>query len=124
MLVNTRDITENVYKILNKINGLTVTLSQPETTMSFPIAVITPPVENNYPHQQYVIIRITIEAWNDSRYSTMDVFDSIKEIMYENDINLRSSTVIFQDAVTQKYRISGNFECRFNCITNSIERNF
>lgn len=124
MLANLKEITQNLYTKLTEIQGLTVTLTLPEDTAVFPIAVINPPIETGYPHQQHYDLRFNIEAWNNTQYDTMETFDKIKEKLADLGIGLRNSTAIYQDPITKKYRISGNFECRFNCITNVIEQNF
>ena len=124
MLPNTSDITKKIYTILDQIEGLTVTLTMPENTMTFPIAVITPPISTGYMLQQHFNMRFSVEVWNDTQYGTMEIADKIKEKMIENDIGLRSDTSIYQDPITKKYRITCNFECRYNCITNTLEPNF
>lgn len=123
-MLDTGKLTKQVYIWLSGIDGLTVTLEMPEKSMPFPVAVITSPIERGYPHEQHYDLQINVEAWNDTRYSVMRTFDKIKETMALNDIGLRNSTTIYQDPIIKKYRITGSFECRYNCITKTIEPNF
>lgn len=124
MLPNTSDIVKQIYTWLSDIAGLTVTLTIPESKMEFPVAVITPPIETGYMLQQHINMRFTIEVWDETQYNTMAIFDLVRQKMVENDIGYRGNTSIYQDPSTLKYRITGNFECRYNCITNTLERNF
>ena len=51
-------------------------------------------------------------------------FDLVTEKMVSQGIGLRNSTNIYQDPIIRKYRMTGSFECRYNCITGAIEPNF
>ena len=124
MLPSTRNIMEQVHTWLSEIEGLEVTLTLPENTAKFPICVITPPIETGNMIQQYINLRFSVEVWNNTQYTTMDTYDLVKQKLIENDLGLRNNTSIYQDPITQKYRITGNFECRYNCITGVLEPNF
>lgn len=124
MLPSTRKIMEQVHTWLSEIEGLEVTLTLPENTAKFPICVITPPIETGNMIQQHINLRFSVEVWNNTQYTTMDTYDLVKQKLIENDLGLRNNTSIYQDPITQKYRITGNFECRYNCITGVLEPNF
>ena len=124
MLPSTRKIMEQVHTWLSEVEGLEVTLTQPEDTAKFPICVITPPVATGNMHEQYIDLRFSVEVWHNTQYETMDIFDLVTSIMVNNDIGLRNSTNIYQDPIIKKYRITGSFECRYNCITGVLEPNF
>ena len=121
MLPSTRKIMEQIHTWLSEIEGLQVTLTLPEDTATFPVCVITPPTSSGYMHRQYMILSFSVEVWHNTQYLTMDIFDLVTEKMVSQGIGLRNSTNIYQDP---KYRMTGSFECRYNCITGAIEPNF
>ena len=124
MLPSTSEIMKQVHTWLSEIEGLEVTLTLPENTAKFPVCVITPPLETGNMIEQHIDLRFSVEVWNNTQYTTMDTYDLVKSKLIENDLGLRSNTAIYQDPITQKYRITGNFECRYNCITGVLEPNF
>lgn len=124
MLPDIETIVKAVYTELDKIEGLTVSLTLPETTSVFPVAVIAPPIQRGQPHKQYIDMQFTVEVWDDSHYETIAGFGDVVGGMTDLNLGLRNSTPIYQDPITKKFRLSGSFEGRFNCLTGEIERNF
>lgn len=124
MLPSTRKIMEQVHTWLSEIEGLEVTLTLPEETATFPVCVITPPISTGYMHEQHINLRFSVEVWHNTQYLTMDIFDLVTEKMVSQGIGLRNNTNIYQDPIIKKYRMTGSFECRYNCITGAIEPNF
>lgn len=124
MLPSTSEIMKQVHTWLSEIEGLEVTLTLPESTAKFPICVITPPTQTGYMQEQHIDLYFDIEVWHNTQYETMDMIDKVTQVMCENGIGVRNTTNIYQDPITQKYRITGSFECRYNCITGVLEPNF
>ena len=124
MLPRTENLTKEIFTELQKIENLEVSLLLPESSAEFPVCVINPPLIRAYPHKQYAELQFSIEAWHNTRYEVMKVFDNITKKLQDYNLGLRNSTVIYQDPITKKYRLTGSFEGRYNCITDMIEQSF
>ena len=124
MLPKTEELTKEIYGKLKEIEKLEVSLLLPEVSAEFPVCVINPPLIRAKPHRQYADLQFSIEAWHNTRYEVMNVFDNITKKLQDHNLGLRNSTVIYQDPITKKYRLTGSFEGRYNCITDLIEQSF
>ena len=121
--------TENITRqIVRKIAELeefkeSVLLTNPEQAAVFPCCVVLPPLQRPRYRGAAWDMSLTIEAWGDTQYSTMQLFDKIKLKLLELNLQLTNNTPLHRDVITDKWRYGGYFECRYDAIHNAFIQN-
>lgn len=116
----TRYITRLVAQLGN------ITLENPDTEETFPVAVISNPMqsikktENNIPI--YVRFSISIEWWTNSKYESMNLFQETSKLLRQHNLAQIGSPIDLYDQITKKHRYGGRYEVNYNGLTNSLER--
>ncbi len=102
------------------------TLSNPDSSEQFPIAVIGNTMrnilktENNIPI--YSRFSITVEWWANSKYEAMELFDTTNKALREYNYIPIGSPIDIYDEITKKHRYGSRYEVNYNGLTNSLER--
>lgn len=116
----TRYITRLVAQLGN------ITLENPDTEETFPVAVISNPMqsikktENNIPI--YVRFSISIEWWTNSKYESMNLFQETNKLLRQHNLAQIGNPIDLYDQITKKHRYGGRYEVNYNGLTNSLER--
>lgn len=118
----TRTVTGELAKIpiLGKERVL---LTNPSTGASFPCCVVNPPLQKDKYSGAAKNLSFTVEAWADKQMEALRVFDEVSKKLFGLNMKLTNNTPLHRDEVTGKWRFGGYFDCRWNAITNSFERN-
>lgn len=98
-------------------------LANPAKSARFPVCVIQPPLARPKYSGAACDLSITIEVWAKDQYGAMETFGKVQEKLAELNLQCTNNTPLFMDAVTEKWRFGGYFECRWNALTNSFEMN-
>lgn len=121
------DIEHFTRYVVNLIETLgNTTLSNPNVEESFPIFVISNPMqtikktENNFPI--YSRFSITIENWNNLKYEAMKSHQKVYELLRTYNFCMVGSPIDVYDEITKKHRYGARYEVNYNGLTNSFER--
>ena len=102
------------------------TLSNPDDTESFPIAIISNPMESIIRTEDnkpiYKRFSITIEWWTNSKYGSMNMFQKTNELLRNYNYVMVGTPIDMYDEITKKHRYGGRYEVNYNGLTNSFER--
>lgn len=102
------------------------TLSNPDSEETFPIYVISNPMqtikksEDNFPI--YTRFSITVENWNDSKYEAMKLHQLTYKLLRQYNFCPVGSPIDMYDEITKKHRYGSRYEVNYNGLTNSFER--
>ena len=122
---DTSQFTKWVVAKLDTIEGLEVVLANPSGDSVFPCAVVSTPLirvirtENSTPVE--IIISIQVDYWDSTKYSVMSLSDQANIKLREYNLTRVNTTIDLFDEITKKYRYGGNYEVKYNSITNSYE---
>lgn len=122
---DTSQFTKWVVAKLDTIEGLEVVLANPSGDSVFPCAVVSTPLirvvrtENSTPVE--IIISIQVDFWDSTKYSVMSLSDQANIKLREYNLTRVNTTIDLFDEITKKYRYGGNYEVKYNSITNSYE---
>ena len=100
-----------------------ICLTNPGSDAVFPCVVLSPPLQRPKYHGAAWDLSFTVEVWARKQYEVMRLFDEVKKKLWEYNLMLTNNTPLTCDDNTEKWRFGGYFECRFNAITNSFEKN-
>lgn len=122
---DTSQFTKWVVGKLATIKGLEVVLSNPSGESEFPCAVVSTPLirvlktENSTPVE--ISISIQVDFWDSTKYNVMSLSDQANNKLREYNLTRVNTTIDLFDEITKKYRYGGNYEVKYNSITNSYE---
>lgn len=122
---DTSQFTKWVVGKLATITGLEVVLSNPSGESEFPCAVVSTPLirvlrtENSTPVE--ISISIQVDFWDSTKYNVMSLSDQANNKLREYNLTRVNTTIDLFDEITKKYRYGGNYEVKYNSITNSYE---
>jgi len=122
---DTSQFTKWVVAKLDTIEGLEVVLANPSGDSVFPCAVVSTPLirvvrtENSTPVE--ISISIQVDFWDSTKYSVMSLSDQANIKLREYNLTRVNTTIDLFDEITKKYRYGGNYEVKYNSITNSYE---
>lgn len=122
---DTSQFTKWVVAKLDTISGLEVVLANPSGDSVFPCAVVSTPLirvvrtENSTPVE--ISISIQVDFWDSTKYSVMSLSDQANIKLREYNLTRVNTTIDLFDEITKKYRYGGNYEVKYNSITNSYE---
>jgi hypothetical protein len=120
---DTGQFIEWVVDKLDTITGLEVVLSNPSGDSKFPCAVVSTPLrrvvrtEDGVPVE--IDISVQIDYWAGKKYDVMDLSDQGDIKLREYNLTRVNTTIDTFDEITKKYRYGGNYEVKYNAITNS-----
>jgi hypothetical protein len=122
---DTSQFTKWVVAKLDTIEGLEVVLANPSGDSVFPCAVVSTPLirvvrtENSTPVE--ISISIQVDFWDSTKYSVMSLSDQANIKLREYNLTRVNTTIDLFDEITKKYIYGGNYEVKYNSITNSYE---
>lgn len=117
--------TRYVVRMVEKLD-YNVTLDNPDSTESFPLAVVNNPMEvvkyteNNIPVLKRM--SISVEWWCNSKYEAMKHYQETNDLLRKYNFMPIGGQTDSHDQVTQKYRYGSRYEVNYNGLTNSFER--
>lgn len=117
-----RLLTVTVAKV-PEIGSKGAVLTNPSRDAAFPVCVIQPPLLRPKYGEAAAEVSVTLEVWAKDAYAAMTLFDKVKQSMRTLCFTATNNTPLHMDAVTNKWRFGGYFECRWNAITNTFELN-
>lgn len=118
------DFTRYVVREVEKLGD--VTLANPDDKETFPIAVVSNPMqsikktEDNTPI--FTRFSITIEWWSNSKYESMKKYQETNIALRKSNFAQIGSPIDIYDEITRKHRYGGRYEVNYNGLTNSFER--
>lgn len=120
------DFTRLIVQTLEEL-GENITLSNPDTDETFPIGVVSLPLEminktdeTNTPTSKR--FQISIEWWTDSRYTSLSKYTACGKKLRELNILQTGQTTQRYDEITKKHIVGGSYEVLYNGINNSFNK--
>lgn len=118
--------TRMVVKKVEELN-YAITLRNPSSDASFPVGVVSNPMENIRMTDENNIpilkrFSITIEWWTDSKYEAMKLCQQANLKMRTLNLLKVGNTVIRDDEIIKKSIVGETYEVNYNSLTNSLEK--
>ena len=118
------DFTRYTFRIIQSLGN--VVLSNPDSTETFPVSVVSNPMQSIRVVEEQVPIfsrfSITVEWWADSKYGAMNLFQQTNELLRSYNYTLVGTPIDMYDEITKKHRYGGRYEVNYNGLTNAYER--
>lgn len=107
---------------VEKVPGMTADIQNPESGAKLPRCIVSPPLQRPKNIGAALDLSFTVEVWAEQRFDCMSLFDLVRDSLGGINLILTNNTPLFRDQIG-KWRFGGYFECRYNALTNSFERN-
>lgn len=121
LVLNSEVCTLQILGVLN--NTAPTFTSYPDKMAKFPMIICNEPIQKPNQKKMKIDLLFTVDVWHNSIFETSRLFDKIIIDLSKMNIMLVNNTPNFQDPITKKWRKTGNFETRYNCIANTYEIN-
>lgn len=119
---DTTAVLKMVMQQAETVSGMTTDTQNPESNAVFPRCIVQPPLQRPKNNSSALDLSFTIEVWAEQQFDCIRWFDSVRAALSEINLVLSNNMPLHRDAIG-KWRYGGYFECRWNALTNSLERN-
>ena len=111
-----------VMELAERVPGMTADTQNPESNAQFPRCIVQPPLQRPANRGGSVDLSFTVEVWAEQQFDCVRLFDAVREQLETINLIPSNNTPLFRDVIG-KWRFGGYFECRWNALTNALERN-
>lgn len=119
---DTVTVLKMVMEQAETVAGMTADTQNPESDAKFPRCIVQPPLQRPKNNSNALDLSFTIEVWAEQQFDCIRWFDAVRNALAEINLIVSNNTPLYRDAIG-KWRYGGYFECRWNALTNSLERN-
>ena len=119
---DTATVLKMVMEQAETVQGMTADIKNPESNAKFPRCIVQPPLQRPKSNSGALDLSFTIEVWAEQHFDCIRWFDAVREALAGINLIVSNSTPLYRDAIG-KWRYGGYFECRWNALNNSLERN-
>jgi hypothetical protein len=99
-----------------------VRLENPDARTSYPCCVVHPPQAKPLYGAAMWELSISVELWAARPYEALRLLDEVQSKLQALNLVLSSNTPLVRDEVSGLWRLGGQFEVRWNAITNYFQK--